>query len=642
MIHNTLPQIRRHLTLDRVFALLMGLFALLLYWRTLAPGVISIADDTLEFQLIAQRGAIPHPTGYPLYAILLTLAARLLPIGEVAFRANLLSAVMASLAVMLTYLVARAMGMKRFPAIFSASLLAVTPTFWAQATIAEVYALHIALICLFILTTLRATASSEGATARVAPTLSAFVFGLGLVHHRTIVLWVPAVGIYLCGVWWQRGERGGRRGEVGLCLPPLPELGDAPAGWGGEGRQWGKWLLVMLMPLLLYAWLPLRADMGSIDGTYSEVGFVCWVQACQYQGFFEDNALAQARPFSFFVKLTIEELTLFAIILAIGGLVRLWAHSRVKWLFLISGLLTNALFAMLYRVPDPEVFWLPVIWVLALLAGWAVQALLEFAAAIERTKGYLQVVTSILLLAPFLLHLSAIFPELDRSQLSGPRDFNGRDVLAQPLPEQSVIIGLLGEATYLRYLQEAEGIQPDVATLDVPTDPASARFEAIEVALAAGQHPFLTRELPEAGTRWSLSQLGPLIEVRSTPQQEVPAGLWPLNLTLNQSVRLAAWNRSPIAGSSLERITVAWQVTAPITEPLQVSARLVAADGSFFCPHLCQQDSPPLNNAYPTTLWRLREVILDSYELPPAPPEAHYLFILYRPTDGSEVGRAEW
>ena len=132
---NSLSPIQHRLPLDRLVALLMGLLAFVLYWRTLAPGVISIADDTLEFQLIAQRGAIPHPTGYPLYAILLTLAARLLPIGEVAFRANLLSALMASLAVMLTYLVGRAMGMKRFPAIFAAGLLAITPTFWGHATI---------------------------------------------------------------------------------------------------------------------------------------------------------------------------------------------------------------------------------------------------------------------------------------------------------------------------------------------------------------------------------------------------------------------------------------------------------------------------------------------------------------------------
>ena len=250
---------------------------------------------------------------------------------------------------------------------------------------------------------------------------------------------------------------------------------------------------------------------GSIDGTYSEEGFACWVQACLYEGFFE----AEARPFSFFVGLTIEEVTLFGIILAIGGVVRLWAHSRLKWFLLMAGLLTNVVFAMLYRVPDPEFLWLPVIWVLALLAGWAVQTLLEFASIIERRRVFLQIAATSLVLVPFILHVSAMFPELDRSQIRGPSDFNGRDVLAQPLPEQSVIIGLLGEATYLRYLQEAEGIQPDVATLDVPTDPASARFEAIESALAAGQRPFLTRELPEAGTKWSLSQLGPLIEVRS-------------------------------------------------------------------------------------------------------------------------------
>ncbi len=215
---------------------------------------------------------------------------------------------------------------------------------------------------------------------------------------------------------------------------------------------------------------------------------------------------------------------------------------------------------------------------------------------------------------------------------------NGRDILAQPLPDNAQLIGLLGEITYLHYLQETQGLSPTVESVALPTDPASARIAAVERALAEGKRPFLTRELPGAGERWTLSALGPLIEVQATPQTQPPAALWPLGLPLGEAVTLAAWTRSPIADSTGERLTLAWRVNAPLTDSLKVSARLVGAGGET----LAQQDQIPVHNAYPTTLWQPGSVLLDSYTLPAPPAGAHYLVILYRAADGSEIARAEW
>src|SRR2546430_9415680 len=72
--------------------------ALALYLRTLAPSIAFLFDDSLEFQLVGYRLAIAHPTGYPLYTLLLKLFS-FLPLGDVAYRANLLSAVCAALTV---------------------------------------------------------------------------------------------------------------------------------------------------------------------------------------------------------------------------------------------------------------------------------------------------------------------------------------------------------------------------------------------------------------------------------------------------------------------------------------------------------------------------------------------------------------
>src|SRR5919108_3423765 len=72
-------------------ALLGGLA---LYGLTCAPGVQG--GDSGEFQFVGFILGIPHPPGYPLYALVGRLWTLLLPVGEVAYRMNLLSAVLAA------------------------------------------------------------------------------------------------------------------------------------------------------------------------------------------------------------------------------------------------------------------------------------------------------------------------------------------------------------------------------------------------------------------------------------------------------------------------------------------------------------------------------------------------------------------
>jgi len=99
--------------LDKIIAGLLFVLSLGLYVRTLAPSVVDIFSDTLEFQLVGPTLGIAHETGYPLYTLLSWLFARLMPLGDAAFRVNLLSAVCAALAglpiaLAVAYLLARA------------------------------------------------------------------------------------------------------------------------------------------------------------------------------------------------------------------------------------------------------------------------------------------------------------------------------------------------------------------------------------------------------------------------------------------------------------------------------------------------------------------------------------------------------
>jgi len=61
---------------------------LVLYVSRLAPSVVP--GDPGEYQIIAARWGIGHPPGYGFYALLSNVFRYLVPVGTLAWRANLL------------------------------------------------------------------------------------------------------------------------------------------------------------------------------------------------------------------------------------------------------------------------------------------------------------------------------------------------------------------------------------------------------------------------------------------------------------------------------------------------------------------------------------------------------------------------
>ena len=95
----------RSLTLLVGLALWLG--SLALYLSTLAPtltwGFEEKGVDGGELLAAASTWGIPHPPGYPTYTILLRSFATLVPVGDFAYRGNLLSAILASATVFTLY-----------------------------------------------------------------------------------------------------------------------------------------------------------------------------------------------------------------------------------------------------------------------------------------------------------------------------------------------------------------------------------------------------------------------------------------------------------------------------------------------------------------------------------------------------------
>ncbi|MDH4135407.1 MAG: DUF2723 domain-containing protein, partial [Anaerolineae bacterium] len=612
--------------------------ALALYWRTLAPSVATVFDDSLEFQLVCPTLGIAHPTGYPLYTLLGRFFT-LIPIGDAAYRVNLMSAFFAALTVVFICLLVRMLTDYPLSAFLASLAIAVSPVFWSQAVIAEVYSLNAFFTALVIYLLLRWEAERrrrsavEQVSIPALPNnllLAAFVYGLSLTHHRLILLLAPAMALF---AWLT--ER-----------PIFTNL-----------KLVSRLFFLFLAPLLLYAYIPLRGlHTSSLDGIYQNTwsGFLHHITASGYNVFITGNPLAQSRPLSFYWQMLVSQFGLVGVALGLVGLLASTRKPRSPALMGVAFAL-NAAFVLTYRVADIEVFAIPAFLLYAIWIGVGTDLMLNLATHLaekvlsqgdsaQQRRAKVLSTCRLLLVTLFLLQPLALlrdnYPEFDLSQRWAVHDY-GVDMLSQPLEDNAVVIGILGEMTLLRYFQRTEGLRPELATIVADRD--EERLAAIEVALDADHAVYVTRLIHGLPERYSLSALGPLIRVRDAPVTAIPTPQHLLAIDLTDSLHLLGYGvavMSPHQQTTV-RLTLHWQVIATVGADYKVSARLLDAEGN----QVAQIDDVPVHSTYPTSRWKAGETLTDVYDLaiPPDTPSGPYrlLVILYEPDTLAEVGRAE-
>jgi hypothetical protein len=695
---------------DALLAVGLLVASLLLYVQTLAPSVASVFDDSLEFPLVAHRLAIAHQTGYPLYTLLGKLFT-LAPWQNVAWRVNLLSAVAGALTVALIYLVVRQLTRRRLPALLAAVALAASPLFWSQSVIAEVYTLNSAFVAALLLLALHWARQpllpvtpfsllqsspkegparflpGEGAWSRVPVSIRRAVYGLysayrrffpplpprrrlrphplifallalyslSLTHHRMMLLLAPALFIFVLLV---------ERRVFGRAALLGPEHPERPRWLQLVGRPVILLLLCLVTPLFFYLYLPLRGHVGSLDGTYANTwsGFWRWVMASGFSVFLGENPLARDLDVAFYGEFFWRQFGPVGLALTLVGLVGL-ARSPTFRSFRLPALALTGLafvtytgFAVVYRVPDVEVFFLPAFLFVVVWIGVG----LDYAADLLRPRGRSMALRRLLAICGVLVFLGAIlqplviaarnYPELDLSRRWTVHDF-GQYILAQELPlDNSTVVGLGGEMTLLRYFQETEGLRADIDT--IRRDDEATRREAIDTALAQGRAVYITRPLPGLAEDYALDAVTGLVEVpgeletliRVGEPSDAPPDLpRPVNQEIAPGLRLLGYGVRENHGhwQAWTRLRLWWQAPEDLEEPFKVSARLVDAEGR----EVAVTDAAPVARAYPATVWRPGEVVADAYEIPlPAglpPGEYTPLVIVYEPATGTELGRIE-
>jgi len=173
---------------DLVAAAGAGVVSLAVYLVSLLPGV-GYSGDTAKWQFLGVVGGVPHATGYPLYVALDQVWVRVIPFGSIAWRVNLLSAVLGAATVAVLFVVLRQMGLRREVALATALLFALSQTFWTQAVVAEVYTLH--LLFLVTVTACLARWRMGGANAWLVAGLGIYAISFG--HHLTTGLALPGI-----------------------------------------------------------------------------------------------------------------------------------------------------------------------------------------------------------------------------------------------------------------------------------------------------------------------------------------------------------------------------------------------------------------------------------------------------------------
>ena len=188
----------------RLAPLLAFLVLLLLYIATLTPSVAG--GDSGELAAAALTGGVPHPSGYPLYALLARFFAAL-PLGHTPiWRVNLLSAVSTAAAGGLLCAVVQSWTRNAAAGLTAAALFATSPVVWSNATSAEVFGLNAMFVALglYLWSRVELTQSRREVFALVLAS------GLAMSNHHAFVfvgaplvlrsLWITRRNLGVCGV----------------------------------------------------------------------------------------------------------------------------------------------------------------------------------------------------------------------------------------------------------------------------------------------------------------------------------------------------------------------------------------------------------------------------------------------------------
>lgn len=422
--------------------------ALVLYAATCSTTVQG--GDAGEWMVLAASGGVGHPPGYPLWTLFVRILGAV-PVGTVAFRASMGSALLAALAVALVHRSVWRLTLDGRAAWIAALALMLSGTFWRYATVAEVFAGAAASGALLVALAAEVHAGWRGSRAALALGVA---FGLGLAHHHSIVFLLPLFG-------WALGRSGRPSSALVGVLPGLASYGllMLPGGawrWGSTSSLGGVARHV------------LRRDYGTLSLSGQDASVAFW-----------------EHPLDWAVALPWEWSFVFAVLALVG---MLEARHPLGRSLSLSTLLAGPVFLALFDVPAEDLgrvvaarfHVLPAV-LLAVLAGVGI-------ASASRRWRRAPLVLAACLPVSFGLHV----------EFGSHRGWTLlEDVVVEVLesaePDTTLVVHGDSMIFGLMYAQEVLGVRPDVTVYS----PTLAEHDWYDVRPGASTQRTLNVTVPE-------------------------------------------------------------------------------------------------------------------------------------------------
>jgi len=440
--------------IDRVLTGCVFVVALVAYLRTMRPTFGW--GDSSELITAAYHLGIGHSPGYPTWMLVAYPFAHL-PIGDVAFRVNFMTALLGAVGVTLLYSAYRTIAGGRVAALVGALCFAFSATFWDITTEAEVYTLHVCFAGLVVLLVLRWRRAPQDRWLY----LLAWVIGISLGNHALTVLMAPPI-LYL--VWAEQGWRFFTRRRV------LTAAG------------------LLLLGMSVYLYLPLRGAADPPPHVNNPRNLAeLWAQltspGAQSAMFDAGIVTVLGRAKHFLLIRPLGEFGYAGCGLAAVGLVLLFRRDRRLAIFLCLIGLLDVAYSVNFSIFDIYIYYLPLYLVLAAFISVGAWGALALAAAlVERLarRGVLGAplfrhapAAALLLTVPFSLftaHLALVDGSEDYSS-----ELFARAVFDHVEPDCMILADWWTIAP-LGYLKHVEGRRADVIMFAAPSIAADSEF----------------------------------------------------------------------------------------------------------------------------------------------------------------------
>lgn len=619
---------------ERIIVLFIFVAAFALYARTMAPGLLD--GDEGEFQTNIYRLGVSH-TGYPLFFLLGKLWTLLVPVGEIATRANLFSVFWGALTAVALYLFLHWLIGNRWVALVCTGWLVVSRVEWSQAIIPRPYTMNALFI---VLVTFSFFLWRAG---KIDLSVPVFLFGSSLTNHRTMIWFAPAIAFIV--LWKERAA---------IFQP----------------RRLLTLVTAFVAPLLLYGYVFWRGDSDvGVEFHLKDFGeMILGGNASRWMRYGPLDWIIY-RVTDLYIPLLIEQFTPIGFLAGLVGMIALalnrvprgwqpYLPAREALLFIALANIGNSIFCVFFNTIDVEKFFLPSYITFLFFSGVGLALTWNWLAARLSTRA-LRVIAQIGFgLIGFGIVIFLLNQNYTRNDFSNRTAVieTWRENLSQPLEQNALIVGPWESLTPLEYAQYVDGRRTDLERWKVIIEQEQvaltlygSRQADIERKVQGGRpvymtlHPNETETLGMLTEEFRLTRVGELWRVLNLPPTATPPTLQPLAVFTDRdgrTIELVGYTVFPttrLRSGDFGLLTLFWRVPQSISTRLTVSLRVVDTQDRI----LYQRDAEPGSGLRPVIGWASGEIVQDDigFFVPPnaAPGQYRLMIVVYNPATGEEL-----